>query len=304
MEQIGKNNFERLWDAFEWQNFSTKIVQLRHGAQNVQTVPDKVDGDAGLEFFTTDGCLYQCYAPQEAFEPGKSASAMKSKATQDLKKLWKYQEKIQGIVGNLSFNRWILLCPFFDDKDVLRHVSRKVTELKCNTLSFAEDDFVGVVHSQENFSAEIQQLRSRNAGLPLIIRRPTDGEVEDAKSELLVKVEDKLRRGYPNDTAERREKRGLSYIRSSIMRSNFAEQLRNEYPDVWDAWFQAVALEEERLEMMGPVGGPANELLARELERIESKLTQALSTLAPNAISTLANGQIGAWLIDCPLDFE
>ena len=56
----------RDWKGDEWQEFALQLVQRRHGAENVQVVPDKVKGDAGLEFFTTCGCLYQCYAPEEA----------------------------------------------------------------------------------------------------------------------------------------------------------------------------------------------------------------------------------------------
>lgn len=81
--------FRRLWSGDEWQRFALKLVQLRHGSQNVQIVPDKVRGDAGIELITTNGCLYQCYAPQEVSDVSKAASAMKAKARVDLPKLVK-----------------------------------------------------------------------------------------------------------------------------------------------------------------------------------------------------------------------
>jgi hypothetical protein len=72
--------FLRAWDPDGWQAFALQLVQLRHYPQNVQIVPDAVRGDAGIEFFSTDGCLYQCYAPEEVADVGKAASAMKEKA--------------------------------------------------------------------------------------------------------------------------------------------------------------------------------------------------------------------------------
>src|SRR3569832_600204 len=91
-------NYRRSWDADEWQKFGLQIVQLRHGAENVQCVPDIVKVDAGIEFFSVDGCLYQCYAPGEVADVGKAASAMKAKAARDLQKLIKYKEVISYLL--------------------------------------------------------------------------------------------------------------------------------------------------------------------------------------------------------------
>lgn len=86
--------YRRAWKGDEWQAFALQLVQRRHGPENVQVVPDSVGGDAGLEFFTTSGCLYQCYAPEETADVAKAASAMKAKAGRDLPKLLKYKDKI------------------------------------------------------------------------------------------------------------------------------------------------------------------------------------------------------------------
>src|SRR3954470_5366865 len=101
----------RSWKGDEWQTFALKLVQLRHGAKNVQIVPDAVRGDAGLEFFTTCGCVYQCYAPEEVSDVKKAASAMKAKAGRDLPKLQKNKDTIEQLLCGVSVERWILLCP-------------------------------------------------------------------------------------------------------------------------------------------------------------------------------------------------
>ncbi|MCK7612254.1 hypothetical protein [Roseibium sediminicola] len=87
--------YRRDWEGKEWQRFSKQLVQVRHGAQNVQDVPDKVHGDAGLEFITTDGTCYQSYAPEEVSDIAKAASAMKNKGARDLRKLIKIKKKLQ-----------------------------------------------------------------------------------------------------------------------------------------------------------------------------------------------------------------
>src|SRR2546430_14260062 len=93
--------FQRAWDPDGWQVFAFQLVQLRHKPQNVQIVPDSVRGDAGIEFFSTDGCLYQCYAPEEVTDVRKAASAMKEKGRRDLNKLVNFQTIIQRILQDL-----------------------------------------------------------------------------------------------------------------------------------------------------------------------------------------------------------
>src|SRR4051794_38642643 len=112
----------RAWTGDEWQGYALQLVQRRHGPENVQIVPDSVGGDAGLEFFTTSGCVYQCYAPEETSDFAKAASAMQAKAGRDLPKLANNKNKIELILGGIVVNRWILLCPFLDNKNVVAAV--------------------------------------------------------------------------------------------------------------------------------------------------------------------------------------
>lgn len=294
---------KRRWDPIDWQNFSKRLVQLRHGAHNVQTVPDKVNGDAGIEFFTLDGCLYQCYAPQEAVDVKKASSAMREKATADLGKLFTYKDAILGITGAIKISRWILLCPFLDDKSVIAHISKKVSELNCGSLPFCSPDIAGLVHSLEDFETELARLRSQSAGIPIHFPPPSISEVDDAETHLGSLVDKKLERGFPDDNTATRVKRRRAYLKSALRRSNLLDQLRLEYPEMWDTWSQIVSLEEERLSMTGPVYGKTEEVIQAELKRLEEKLGDNLESLPATAVTALAIGQIGTWLIECPLDF-
>src|SRR6516162_116620 len=144
-------SYRRAWDGDGWQAFALRLVQLRHKPQNVQIVPDRVQGDAGIEFFSTDGCLYQCYAPQEVSDVAKAASAMKEKARRDLRKLITYKEIISGILQTVRAERWILLCPFLDDKAIVAYVRSKGVELQNNNLPFISLRFEALVQSQQDF---------------------------------------------------------------------------------------------------------------------------------------------------------
>lgn len=302
---LSNQSYPRAWDGAEWQKFALRLVSLKHGFRNVQPVPDQVDGDAGLEFFTTDGCLYQCYAPKEVVDVGKAASGMKKKATSDIQKLRRYEQKILGMVGPLKFDRWILFCPFLDDKDVLRHIQKKISDVNIDHLGYCNTPFIGLGKSIDDFADEYDQLRSKGKGLPLKLKVATEMDLVGAPhgSELFDRVMEKLKRGYPDATEEALTSKAKRWILSSITKQNATEDLQKDYPDQWDTWFTTISMEEQRLALMGDQSGTANEFLNSELTGLQEALKEALPDLSPTFRSALAQGQLGTWLLDCPLDF-
>ena len=162
------DEIQRRWEGKDWENFSLRLVQKRHGFENVQPVPDKVRGDAGLEFFTSCGCCYQSYAPQEVSDTAKASSAMKNKGSRDLGKLKKNEKIIEDLLGGLMIRRWIMICPFLDDKSVISHIGKKATEVHSSGLSFLSEEFRGFVQCPVDFQSEIILLRKENAGAVLV----------------------------------------------------------------------------------------------------------------------------------------
>jgi hypothetical protein len=54
---------------------------------------------------------------------------MKLKAYRDLKKLKSNESDIGALLNGLVVKRWILLCPFLDDKSVVEYVGGKAKEI-------------------------------------------------------------------------------------------------------------------------------------------------------------------------------
>lgn len=295
----------RDWDGLEWQSHAFKLVQLRHGAQNVQTVPDKVRGDAGIEYFAMDGSLYQSYAPEETANTSKAASAMKAKARRDLNKVDTYRDKIQDILGHLKIKRWILLCPFLDDKDVVSYVRQKGQELKAKDLSFLDEDFCALVQSQEDFQAEIGELRKRSLGPEVRLVIPTEQAVQDAlSSDLADKMEKKLKRAFPNESIDKINEKKQSYVVAHLTRENALAALRLDHPELWERSEKCLSVEEKRLVMIGADGNAPIDQLRNSLMQIEKSLSSELSNLSGTLISEISLGTLSDWLMRCPLDFS
>lgn len=297
--------YNRNWDGLAWQRRCHLLVQLRHGASNVQSVPDRVNGDAGLEFFTFDGCLYQCYAPETPEDTAKSSSAMKQKATRDLPKLKKNEAILTKLLAGLKFKRWILLCPFLDDKAVVTHVRAKGAELCKEAIDFLDPNFEALVQCQEDFAAEIAKIKQLPIGAELIVEDPTSEEIGSKVNTPLADVlESKLGRAFPNSTISRRALLKRNYIKNHIKRENILDTLKMEHPILWERAWQTINAEQNRLEILGAGQLAPAKRLEDSLQRIEQGLTKDLPTLSHAALLDLSTGTLSDWLMRCPLDFD
>lgn len=296
--------FRRSWEGKEWEAFSLRLVQQRHGVTNVQVVPDAVRGDAGIECFTADGCCYQSYAPEEVADVAKAASAMKRKASRDIQKLKKNEAIISALMAGKKIRRWFLLCPFLDNKDVVSHVAGEGGHLVQAGLELLHEDFRAFVHCPVDFVSEIFALRQASAGAPLKLVDPSPEEIAGYSNSLDQTLDDKLSRGFPLDTQQRRLERKKRLVGASIRSQNTLNELKENMPELWERCARAISLEGERLEMFGPSPGAPVEQIEKERDRLLSVLKESLPTLEGASVASIAQGQIGTWLIECPLDFE
>ncbi|PDT10016.1 hypothetical protein CO655_15590 [Rhizobium sp. M1] len=230
---------------------------------------------------------------------------MKQKATRDLPKLRDKQQVIGAILAGLKCNRWILFCPFLDDKAVIAHVRAKGTEMRKLGLPFLSNDFEALVQSQEDFANEIAQLRRLPIGPELIILPTTDEAVDSKDKELVQTLDEKLGRAFPKASEARRIGFRETYIRNHIRRENTLETLKTDHPVLWERAWQTINAEENRLELLGAAGTTSpSEHLRESLARIEVGLAKDLPSVAHATISDLSAGTLSDWLMRCPLDFD
>ena len=274
-------------------------------AQNVQVVPDSVGGDAGLEFFTTSGCLYQCYAPEETSDVAKAASAMKAKAGRDLPKLAKFKDKIEPILCGIPASRWILLCPFLDNKDVVADIRKRGLAIKGQGLPFLAPDFEALCHSLTDFAGELEQLNALSLGPPLSVDVPTPIDVSTAgETSIGKRIDEKLTRAYGSGaTVAQVTQRRTAYVKAHLYRENALDQLRQNHSVLWERAFQSLEAEETRLIAVGASATLPAEQLQDSTKRIEESLMKALPTLSIGVVTQIALGTVSDWLIRCPLDF-
>ena len=227
---------------------------------------------------------------------------MKRKASRDLAKLIKYREEIFKILGSIKVRRWILFCPFLDNKDVVKHIQDKVVELKLHELEFVDDSFHALVQSQEDFPSEFETLRKESLGVPLTLVSPTTEEIEAKSNVIDNRLQNKLAKAFPSDKIEEREERKQKHVSAFLKRENALAKLKDNFPDLWETAQETIDAEEDRLGMIGLTGAPRTQL-SGSLDRLNGELRSDLPSLGNSTIRAISNGTLSDWLIRCPLDF-
>ena len=201
-------------------------------------------------------------------------------------------------------SRWILLCPFLDDRSVIAHVRAKSESVLAASLDFLAGDFCVLVHSLADFGSELEKVTIAPIGVPIEEGQPSIEEAKVRRQELHVQMEAKLRRGYPTQTDDDRAQRALHLVRAHMTCGNTLDQIKQQFPDLWESYRRMVRTEELRLQALGPgPGGPA-EHFQSEFNRLREQLGPLLSLLDSPTVTTLAMGTLANWLIECPLDFS
>src|SRR4051794_37169387 len=104
------------WDGEGWQRHINLLLGLRFSPWSYQPIPDRVDGDYGLEGFSSDGVAFQCYAAEEPLSVEMLTEKQRDKITRDINKLCDNHQLLAGILGGVRIHTWVLMVPRYDDK--------------------------------------------------------------------------------------------------------------------------------------------------------------------------------------------
>lgn len=299
-----------VWDGSEWQRHCETLLSMKHDT-NIQFVPDRTDGDHGIEAFRLDeGTVYQCYSPAEYFTTKSQTTAQKKKITDDLRKLYEYQNDLMDMFGQgYKIERWVLLTPYIDDKELVKHARKKSDEVRLGldrpawwTNSFR----VAVYTDQDHFPEELQRLYASTH--ELTFRAPTPDSLVDAESDLK-KFDDSLEKKLvksPTLASDEERRRAIknSLLLEYVIGQVRVNELERKYAEVWqkvNKRSKAYLRGYQRDFANGPsVGDPSGRLA----DGLADKFRQDAPSLPSDVCDELAWHFVASWWIQCPLSYS
>lgn len=292
------------WDGNEWQAHCCELLAMRYG-EDVQFVPDRKDGDGGMEAFRLDdGIVYQCYAPEAAFTIDLQTDAQKKKIRDDVAKLSRDVVETMRLLGTgYLIRRWVLLTPDFDDKELVKYASyksKKVRDSKPCPVWCHGDFRIVVATDRHSFPAELAARQGVASGqIRLQLPDPVDEQLADARSGLGGRLKDKLlvSRELATDT------QWLEQVHSDMLWEYvYGKSQLQELQDRYGLAYEAVT---RRARM---VGRGLSRRLDEDAEDLVKRLADGLSADVPQlariACEELARHYVAGWWVECPLRYQ
>ncbi|MDR7088591.1 hypothetical protein [Cellvibrio fibrivorans] len=290
----------------EWESFCEKMLRQHYGAKNFWAVPDVDRGDLGIEFFTSDGTIYQCYCPEKNADMKSYKEKIQKKINDDLKKLKNKESEIQKMLDGIVINHWVLLTPENKSKDLIPYCHKKKRETIKEMIGYVDaSSFTVKIETADSFPAAkiyAQGVHCKAVNIP--INEVSEQEKiiwKNANSKFMghiVKKSDLLMKDNPDQFQER-------VIVKYLQIEKFLEQLRDNHPDIHaNIEDTAVAQLDDMLD---------NSLFEKDIDSgfvqsVVNSNRDAFSKYSKDMcdknLSSLSFGYLSKWLTECNMDFK
>lgn len=296
--------FDEEKDGFAWEDYCEKLLNLHYQMRNFFPVPHADRGDYGIEFFTSDGTIFQCYAPSSSSSMQDYKRLVQKKINDDLKKLTKNQAGISELLDGILINQWVLFIPEVRSKELISYCNRKARELLVAPPSFIDKSSFRV-RVIDDSSYPLEKYKARlmmDSEINFPVREVSQDEKNQWKSEHTIFHDNLVRKcgkiqQSPNDMVD-------ALIGEYLVLEDLVVAYRENFPDLHKEIATMVAgnLSILRTNAIFSKGDPAElvrDLLNRNREKV-GDLKQKISTLNSDKISV---GYISKWIAECKMDF-
>jgi CRISPR/Cas system-associated endonuclease Cas3-HD len=269
-------------------------------------VPDEDGGDLGIEFFTADGTIYQCYYPDIDIDMATYKKKIQKKIREDLQKLESNASKIEDMLDGIKVDQWVLLTPENRSKDLIKYASKKAKEVKAKNLTYIDNNsFIVKVETADIFpDSKMFALGVCPDVIDIPIPQVSQEDVDKwvgGNSDFFENISRK------SDTlmGDKSERFQGKVIQKYIQIEKVIDALRDDHPDIYNlvedtALARLDAMKEDVLfeDVLGDsfVKGVVKnngEAFKKHAEKFSEKNLQALSF-----------GYLSRWLAECYMDFE
>lgn len=302
----------------QWEKLCNSCYRIRYQEDGYQEIPAAYRGDGGIEGFTKNGIVYQCYCPEKEYTDDELYKHMRDKMTTDISKFIStdYEKVLKGL-GVRDVHKWQLVVPEYKDRRILEHAEKKRQEVlkyrdsHKKQCSYIADDFVIDVKVATDFKVEISRIMRNDLGvkLDLTFLRGKDVDWSDCDSVKVNNVKRKIK-AVMNDIDESDEDYISvvnTYMESYVIGLELMEKLRTSQIDVYE---QIIALEQTYKRKvsiktkMNTDSSINQKIFFGILDDFQATLEKELPYLTSGSVEELKDDLVSSWLADCSMQFK
>ncbi|MDA2738624.1 MULTISPECIES: hypothetical protein [Bacillus cereus group] len=302
------------FDGDSWETFCQRCLKIRYKDGSYQSIPAHFGGDLGIEGYTRDGVVFQCYCPDENYDPKELYEHQRAKVTNDLKKLIKNEDELIKFIKDMKIKKWIFLTPEYHNKDIIRHCVKKREEYREKNISCLDEEFDVLVQDIEFFLKEMPLvLGASKDKVTIKAEKVSQEEIVEWEKTEIAEVENIIRKttatfppNYNNNLDYRVRKLTNKRIGEYLNGSKRLRRLQMTFQDQYERFMKVVDVYESIVEdkCLYPVDD--NKKLFDEIAKeLEEKLIEEFGDVLDSMlIIELKQYVISDWLMRCPIDFE
>lgn len=289
----------------EWEAFCEIMLRYHYGQPNFWPVPDEDSGDYGIEFYTAEGTIFQCYYPDLSVDMKKYKRKIQKKINDDLKKLKEYEQGIAKMLGDIQIKQWVLLTQELKSKDLLTYCNTKKKEtVKKNIPYIDNDNFQVKIETADTFlegKLFAQSMYLKTIDIPLMDVTDTDKAIwKGGNTEFFGNIERKSKAILGDDSGDFQDRVVTKYIQIN----KFIDQLREEHPDLHGQIEDSARAQLEAMQDESILEEAINkEFVKRIVGSNKAAFEKYSKFFSDKNKQSLSFGYLSKWIAECYMDF-
>ncbi|MEU0155499.1 hypothetical protein [Micromonospora fulviviridis] len=282
------------------------LLRRRYSAEDLVFIPADMGGDCGIEGYSRDGVAYQCYADRDSLTLRHRTDKQIAKLNRDTLKLQKYEERLSEILGTTKIGAYILGVPEYHAAELISHANKRAELVKSWNLPFIEPDFVIGIKTPTDYPAELSAALADRAAEALIPAAAVDDDSVDRFHHetpgLVTVLDEKLSvmQGVVRDIPALRRR----FVRSFLRKEALMHSLK-AWPHTWEAVERRRIARQEEIEFDNDLSSdPAQRRVRDLIHQYREELLSFAGGLRYDDANVIAYGQVGGWLMECPLELR
>ncbi len=294
----------------EWQAHVNKLMSIEWALLGAayQPVPDRINGDRGLEGFSTLGDGVQAYVDVESRTNAERRKGQMGKIRKDLKKLEKYAAWWSQTLQGLQLRTWKLIVPALDDANIVQYARKKGAELVSKALPFIAPDFQALVCTDQDFPRALALIQNPSLAYRTIPIRPIDdGAVSDFAIQtpsFTANIGRKITAYVRSPTSENLQAEQDQQLRNHLKCANYLDDMQVHFPTQWEQIEGTISSLADRIGTDNRASESTPNHRIKELHRdFGAALKHEVGDLPQDRQIMLESGLVARWLGDCTLEF-
>lgn len=301
-----------------WEDLCVQCYRLRYQNDNYTHIPAISGGDAGIEGYTNNGIVHQCYCPEREYSDNDLYEHLRDKLSDDIGKLLKNGKRLKAL-GVPPIVEWHFNIPEYKDSRIISHIETKRQEVinvkneKPEDYTYIADGFRIVIKTAEDLKPEICRIiRTNLADLQLnqIIKHSETPDWSKCDSEKVANIRRKIKAvmSVQEDDNEDLNKVVSIYIENYISGLEIMNNLRTTVPEIYEDIFQLEQSYKREVSvktLMNTNKSMNISLFETILNEFQAKLERVFSQrFNETSISELKQDLVASWLADCSMEFR